>query len=344
MKRIASKLAGPLSLLVLVVLPFVALSALADKPPGDKPAAEQKKVQKDEAAKPDVTKEDEARVASIYGTTPYLVEKIEINDEIDESTVTQIKTQVAAINDNERVKAVVLVLNSPGGGAAASAASYEELSKLKVPAVAWCDQMCASGAYYIAMSPAVKYMMVRREAITGSVGVIMHLTRYNRLLNWAKVDSEVFASGSLKDSGDPKAEPTPEQRAYLQGIVDTLAKRFYAVVAKARPKITDWKAVKTGRVFVGERAVGMGLVDGVGDLEAAVKKAKALSGKKAIFTREEMMKMSQLAERTRLQTPVPAPLAAANSVASDLHTLVSMLQEIKSGETAVFEYRLPFRF
>lgn len=294
-------------------------------------------------AKADVSSAEEAKVESIYGSRPYIVDTIQVSGEIDDSTVADIKKQVQQINDNPRVKAVVLELNSPGGGSAASAASYEELSKIKVPVVAWCDQLCASGAYYIAMSPAVKFIGLRQEALTGSVGVIMHLTRYSRLLEFLKIDSETHASGSLKDSGDPSKAPSADEEKYLQSIVDALAKRFYAVVAKARPNVKSWDQVKTGRVFIGEEAVGLGLVDGVMDLDGAIKKAKSISGVKMIFTRDEMKRMSQLADQpSSLKAPALKPLSQGWE--SDLHQLVSLIMEAKSGEAAVFQYRMPIRF
>ena len=306
--------------------------AFAGKPAPDKAAVQVEKP----------TKQEEDRVASIYGATPYIVETIQVSGEIDDSTTTQIKQAVEAVNANPRVKAVVLELDSPGGGAGASAASYEELSKIKVPVVAWCDGMCASGAYYIAMSPSVKFIAARQEAIAGSVGVIMHMTRYNRLLDTLKIDSEVHASGSLKDSGDPTKAPSAEEEQYLQSIIDTLAARFYAVVAKSRPNIRDWKAVKTGRVFIGEEAVKLGLIDATMDLDGAIKKAKELSGKKTIFTRDEMKKIGALAdEPVGMKAPILKPLA---SWGADLHTLVSMLTEIKGGERVEFKYLMPLRF
>lgn len=271
---------------------------------------------------------------------PDIVEIIEISGEINSGTAEVVAKQVAEINENKRVKAVLLTVNSPGGGAVASAVVYEELSKLNVPVVGWCDYMCASGGIYALMAPTVKFIGVRSETISGSVGVIMQLSRYNRLLDWARIDNETFKSGALKDAGNPTREAQPDERAYLQGIVSDLAERFYGVVAKSR-KITNWPELKTARIFIGDQAVKIGLVDAIMTRDQAIKKAKELSGSKLIFTRDELKKMSKDAEGSANFT---APPVIQPSMFGDLPWIVETLKEIRAGESIRFEYRLPYRF
>lgn len=272
---------------------------------------------------------------------PEIIEILELQGEIGPGTAVSIADSVRGINENPKVRGVVLVVNSPGGGVAASAAVYEELGKLKVPVVGWCDAVCASGGLYALMAPSVKHIMVRSETVTGSVGVIAQVARYNRLLEWAKVDFETYKSGELKDVGNPtRAAQEPESR-YLQAIVDDLAQRFYGVVAKARPAVKDWPTVKSARIFIGQQAIEGGLADSLGSKEDAIKKAKELSGSKLVFTREELKKMSKAAESS---TYYRAPAAPEPTVLDDFRWLIGQLKEVRAGQSVSFEYRMPYRF
>jgi protease-4 len=269
-----------------------------------------------------------------------ILETISITGEINSGTSEQVSKQVDQINENSKVKAVILVLDTPGGGATASAQIYEDLSRIKVPVVAYCQSMCASGGVYSMVAPSIKFIAIRTETVTGSVGVIMHSMRYNRLLEWAHIDAETYRSGNLKDAGNPTRAREAAEQAYLQSIIDGLAKNFYAVVAKARPKITDWDAIKSARVFIGKDAVDVGLVDAIMSREEVEKKAKDLSGSKNIFTRDELKKMSAAADTpTTYHTALPEPRSAFG----DVPWLIETAKEILSGQTVKIEYRLPYR-
>lgn len=273
---------------------------------------------------------------------PDIVEVLYLNGEIGAADASKIEDKVKGINDNDRVKAVVYIVDSPGGGVSASAAIYEELAKLKVPVVGWCNSICASGGIYVLMAPSVKYIGVRQESISGSVGVIMQSMNFSGLLEWAKIESTTYKSGELKDSGNEFRKQTKADREYLQGIIDELAERFYSIVKKGRPNITDRQLdrIKTARIFIGSQAVDAGLVDAVMSKDDAIQKAKELSGSKIIFTRDEIKEMSENAEAgPSYSAPVTQP-----SYFEDLRFLVDTLREIKSGRTTRFEYLMPFKF
>jgi len=235
--------------------------------------------------------------ASAQVEKPDILEVLSIGEVINDGTAERIARAVQGINDNKKVKAVLLLVDTPGGGVVASANVYEELGKLKVPVVAWCNSMCASGGVYVIMAPSVKYIGVRRETIGGSVGVIMNITRFNRLLDWAKIDNETYKSGSHKDFGNPTRAAEKAEREYLQSIVVELANRFYTLVETGRPNITpeNWVKIKEARIFFGQQVVDVGLADKVMTLAEAHAKAKELSGSKLIFTRDEITKMSEAA-------------------------------------------------
>ena len=275
-----------------------------------------------------------------FAQRPDLLEVVEISGEISESTASQVSQAVEAINENPKIKAVLLIVKSPGGGVSASAEIYAALSRLKAPVVGWCDYLCASGGIYVMMSPGVKFVALTDQAITGSVGVMAQITRFNRLLEWLKIDNDVYKSGGLKSAGNPTQEPTEAERKYLQGLVDEFASRFYGVVRKARPKLTDWEGIKSARIFIGEEAVKAGLVDAVMDRAGAIKKAKELSGSKNIYTREELKKMSRAADDRSSYGFSPSPIP----VFGDVPWLIEALKEIRRGETVRFSYRMPYEF
>jgi signal peptide peptidase SppA len=274
---------------------------------------------------------------------PDLVEVLEIRGHINGHTASAIKAQVETINENPKVKAVLLVVDTPGGGSSASDVLYHELAKIKAPVVGFCEYVCASGGVYALMSPSVKFIAVRPETWGGSVGVVGTMTRYNRLLEWAKIDTTTFKSGEFKDTGNPTRGITDRDQKYFQDIVDQLAGRFYEIVQKARPK-ADMAELKTAKVFVGERIVKVGLADAVMSREEVEKKAKELSGSKLIFTREEIKKMSRDANEGH-NTVYEAPRhRMSRGWESDLSTMVDLIQEIRGGESVRFEYRMTYQF
>ncbi len=282
-----------------------------------------------------------AEEPSIIGK-PDIIEVMELRGEINRATAEAMKTQVEKINENPKIKAVVLVVDTPGGGATASAMIYGALGKLKVPVVGYCEYVCASGGMYALMAPSVKFIAVGDETIAGSIGVIAHLTRYYRLLDWAKLDVETYKSGEAKDYGNPTRAVTESEKKSFQRLVDDLAQKFYDVVQQARPK-ADMAAIKPAGIFIGKDAVKVGLADAVASREDAVKKAKEISGSKLAFTREELGKMSKAAQET---TSYKAPSAAPEMtlLMDDLHYLVDALREIRKGEAFTVEYRAPYTF
>jgi protease-4 len=276
--------------------------------------------------------------------TPIL-ETMTIAGVIDDDMATRITAQVKAINENPRIKAVLLTVNSPGGGVVASSAINEELLKLKVPVVAWCDSECASGGMFVLMNKSVKYIGARKETIVGSIGVIMEGSNYHRLLDYVKVDPFVFKSSQLKDAGNPTREQTPADNDYLQSIVTHLANDFYGLVKDARgDKITDWGAVKSARIFFGQEGVKVGLIDGIISYEDVEKKAKAISGAKTIFTRDEAKAISDSVSGDSNGYSNEETTPAAPSLLNIIDKAQREFSAVMDGESAQFEYLCPQRF
>jgi protease-4 len=189
--------------------------------------------------------------------------------------------QLHDLKKEKRVKAVVLRIDSPGGSVGASQEIFETVRDLKEvkPVVASMGTVAASGGYYVA-APATK-IVANPGTITGSIGVRMDLVNVEDLLRWAQVKPTTLKSGALKDAGSPTRPMTPEEKAYLEGILRQMHEQFKKSVAESRglsPEETE--TIADGRVFTGLEARDRKLVDELGTLNTAVKIAGELAGLK----------------------------------------------------------------
>src|SRR5579872_1623766 len=167
---------------------------------------------------------------------------------LDPGTVVQ---QLKKFADDDSIKAIILHVNSPGGGVAASEEIYREVKRIrdarKKRIVASIETVGASGAYYIAS--ATNKIYADNGSVVGSIGVIAEWVNYGELLRWAKLKPEVLKVGELKDTGDPTREMTPAERAYLQSLIDNMYGQFVQAVADGRhAKTGDIKSIADGRV------------------------------------------------------------------------------------------------
>jgi protease-4 len=184
---------------------------------------------------------------------------------------------------NTSVKAIIMRINSPGGAIAPSQEIYEEIRNVRArsgkPIIASLDSVAASGGYYIAS--ACDRIVANPGSITGSIGVILQWMETKDLLAWAKLKPETITSGAMKAAGSPYQDLTDAQRAYFQAIVMQLHSQFVRAVAagrKGKLSEADVSKIADGRVFTGEQALGMKLVDQLGNLEDAVRVAGKLGG------------------------------------------------------------------
>jgi protease-4 len=178
------------------------------------------------------------------------------------------------------VSALVLRIQSAGGGVVASQEIYKEIVDVKeegTPVVVSMGAVAASGGYYIA-SPADS-IIANPGTITGSIGVILSFANLEGLFDKVGLDFEVVKSGEYKDTGSWSRQMTPAERALLQGTVDDIHAQFVEVVAANRNM--DRAAVEAladGRVFSGRQALEAGLVDGLGTLDDAIAVAGRMAG------------------------------------------------------------------
>jgi protease-4 len=196
---------------------------------------------------------------------------IEINGVITDPD--KIDDDLRKFGDDSSVKAIVLHINSPGGGAAASQEIYNQVVRVrresKKPIVASVESVGASGAYYIASGCDKIY--ANEASVVGSIGVIMEWTNYGDLMKWAKLKNVVIHAGTLKDAGDPTRDMTPEEQAYFQSLVNNMYGQFVHDVATGRHSTDDKiRPLATGQVWTGEQAVPLGLIDKIGGYRDAL--------------------------------------------------------------------------
>jgi protease-4 len=183
------------------------------------------------------------------------------------------------------VRAMVLRINSPGGGVTASDLLYRRLAEFKkesqAPVVAVIEDVGASGAYYLACG--ADTIMVAPTSVTGSIGVIVQTFSLSGTLAKLGIDTKAVTSGPMKDMASPLKPLSAEDQKVLQEMVTEFYGRFVDVVAAGRPKMNrdQVKALADGRVYTGVQAVARGLADATGDVKDAVAEAKKRSGSKA---------------------------------------------------------------
>ncbi len=183
------------------------------------------------------------------------------------------------IRRNRAIRGLVVDIDSPGGSAMESEYIHMSLSKIAAtrPVVAFVGGIGASGGYMA--SCAAHRVVAMPGALVGSIGVISARPVLQSLLERVGVSVSVSKSAPMKDMGAFYREPTPEEEARMQALVDELYESFVAKVAAARgmtPEETRERA--TGEVFTGSRALELGLVDELGDLDRAIEVAAALAG------------------------------------------------------------------
>jgi protease IV len=206
------------------------------------------------------------------------------------------------------IKAIIMRIDSPGGAVAPSQEIYEEVRKAatKKKIVVSMGSVAASGGYYIA-SPATR-IVANPGTLTGSIGVIMEIPNFTGLMNKLGIKSEVVKSGRHKDIASIFRGIKKEDREILQNVLDNVHDQFILAVAEGRKMLLeDVRKIADGRIFTGEQALKVGLIDEIGNLEDAVKVAGKLSGikgepevvsKKERFSFTDMLKGSMPKELT----------------------------------------------
>ncbi|MFC1476223.1 signal peptide peptidase SppA [Candidatus Zixiibacteriota bacterium] len=193
---------------------------------------------------------------------------------------TNVVRQIKKYTEDGSILAIVLRVDSPGGGVAASQEIHSQLEKARDEGkviVASMGSVAASGGLYIAM--AADTIVANPGTLTGSIGVILQYQTINELAGKIGIRSQVIKSGALKDVGSPWREPTEEDLAHLQSVIDDTYEQFVAVVADGRGMDPDQvRPLADGRIFSGRQAREANLVDVLGDLDDALDIAAEMVG------------------------------------------------------------------
>ncbi len=183
------------------------------------------------------------------------------------------------LRKDDLVKAIVLRIDSPGGAVAPSQEIFEEVKKIKSEkkiVVVSMGTLAASGGYYIAV--AANKILANPGTITGSIGVIMEDFDLQGLLKWAHLDSRVLKSGKFKDVGSPFRSMTAEEKTFLQNVLDNMYNQFKQAVSIERAiPLAKIDSLAEGKIYTGEQALQLGLIDGIGNLYDAIDEAKKLA-------------------------------------------------------------------
>lgn len=203
---------------------------------------------------------------------------IELFDVINETSGRQVIKQLDKWVDNNSIKAIVLHLNTPGGGVAISQEVYDAVLRMseKKPVVAAMASVSASGGYYIAC--AADRIIANPGTITGSIGVIFQFQNYGELLDKIGINTETIKSGELKDVGNYSRAMTKKEELMLKSVVMDTYEQFITAVAEGRGmEREDIYPLADGSIFTGYQAMNLGLVDTLGGLKEAVELAAKLA-------------------------------------------------------------------
>jgi protease IV len=207
------------------------------------------------------------------------IQVVDIEGELLQST--PILEQLKRYEDSNSVKAILLNIDSPGGGVAVSQEIYAELRRLREKKdktiVAYLSSTGASGAYYVAC--AANKIVANPGTIVGSIGVIAEWVSYAELLEWAKLKDIVFKTGEFKDTGSPTRPLTDNEKKYFQGLIDDMYVQFVEAVSSGRKlDLQEVRSIADGRVFTGRDAKERKLIDEIGNFQDAVDLTAKLSG------------------------------------------------------------------
>lgn len=219
------------------------------------------------------------KIAIVYATGPIMTGESEVDpfgqsDSVGSTTIVQ---ALRDADDDDRVKAIVLRVNSPGGSAVASDLIWNEIDRIEKPVVASMGDVAASGGYYISMG--ADHVFAEPTTVTGSIGVVGGKMAVGGLLDKVGVTTDLIARGENSGLFSPLQKFTDSERAALVGLMDDTYDQFTAKAAAGRGLSQERiKELGGGKVYTGRQAERLELIDELGDLKAALMKAKELAG------------------------------------------------------------------
>jgi protease-4 len=227
-------------------------------------------------------------IFAIAGSTGTLSLKAKIGVIPIEGTITESETVVSQLVEFKKdrgIRAIILRVNSPGGGVGPSQEIYREIrrTKEKKRVIASMGSVAASGGYYI--SSAADKIVANPGTLTGSIGVLVEFVGLQELMQKIGVDMEVLKSGEFKDTGSPYRKLTERDKELIQKLISGIQKQFVEAVAQGRNlPVEKVREIADGRIISGFQGKELGLVDELGNFEDAVELAKTMAGIKGEVT------------------------------------------------------------
>lgn len=194
-------------------------------------------------------------------------------------------SQLVEFKKNRSIKAIILRVDSPGGGVAPSQEIYREIRKTrgKKKIIASLGSVAASGGYYV--SSAADKIVASPGTLTGSIGVLMEFVRFQELMEKIGVDIEVLKSGEFKDIGSPHRKLTEQDKELIRTLISEIQNQFVEAVAQGRNLSPEKvREIADGRIFSGSQGLELGLIDQLGNFQDAVDLAKSIAGIKGEAT------------------------------------------------------------
>ncbi len=263
----------------------------------------------------------DSKFVNKYASSSGNIGIVEINGMILSSK--RIIQNIKTFKDNNAIKAIILRIDSPGGGIGPSQEIYREIIKTKTdkPIITSMGSVAASGGYYIAS--ATDKIVANSGTITGSIGVIMEYANIQEIAKKIGISPVVIKSGEFKDIGSPLRELTDSEKIILQDLVDELHLQFVSDAAKARAiKLEIMMELADGRVYTGQKALELNLIDRLGNLDDAVQWAGELSGIKGKLT-PVYPKEDKITFIKRLADTLLKDLNISGSVADNLRYIIN---------------------
>ncbi len=235
---------------------------------------ERKPPQFDETTVESGASSDKVAIVSLQGLISSSVAGV-----LGDNMVDDMKIALRQAAEDDKVKAIILHIDSPGGEVTAADTIYNAVraARTRKPVVVYMGSVAASGGYYVACGG--NYLMANETTITGSIGVIIETVNYEGLLDKIGVQAVVFKSGAYKDILSGSRPMTPEEKAYVQRLVMQTYDKFVTIVADERRLPVDQlrHGIADGRILSGVDALQDKLIDHTGYIEDAFKKAKELA-------------------------------------------------------------------
>ena len=239
---------------------------------------------------------------------------------LGDSMVDDFKNALEQAEEDQQIKAIVLQVDSPGGEVTASDVLYHAIGKLskKKPVIIYFNSIGASGAYYAACG--ATWIMCNDTTFTGSIGVIISALNYRDLFGKVGLESVVFKSGKFKDMLSGARTMSPEESAYVQGLVMQSYDRFVGIVARSRK--LDEKSLRDGvadgRILSGTDAYAAKLVDKLGYIEDAYAKARELGNApdaqvvryKRTYSLDKFFRMFSESRASKIEIALPGQQAS----------------------------------